>query len=186
MNLFTNLLITKTDNEGVSFSISITPKSFVKQFLQLLYIIMSQDLRGTDNILQTNGSAGTETSTDSGLLDLTALGASKSKGINVGTGIGATTLTTFALVAPITNGSSAGKLLFQSSNFYLPVVVGNKCSFIVSRDFLNSSPAPIVVTEIGMSSGVDSTHLIERTVVSPITILVGETLTVNYEIGITV
>ena len=169
-------------------------ESFVKQFLQLLWISCARvatgyrikeywikDVDGDLNPIQVSsysfqGSAGPNVDT---------------YGILVGTGTTTPTIDDYQMETKISHGIGAGQLQYSAVTFGAPTSDGTVSHFTITRDFSNASGSPITVREVGlvvyfqrMGSG-SGYYLTIRDAVN-ITIPDGETLTVNYRLQATV
>jgi len=173
-------------------------KSFVRQYLELLYVQMAQipynypiNIKGTDGISRTVAES---------VYTFHSLAGEgvHTNGVVVGDGVGAVTVDDYALGNKIAHGNTTGLLWYGAQTFGSPGAGASVSQFRLTRDFTNStatgSPpgASITVNEIGVycygtASGTTSYQfMIIRDIVSPgIVIPVGQILTVNYEEQVT-
>jgi len=173
-------------------------KSFVRQYLELLYVQMAQipynypiNIKGVDGVSRTIAES---------VYTFHSLAGEggHTNGIVVGDGVGAVTINDYALGAQINHGNTTGLLWYGSQTFGSPGAGALVSQFRLTRDYTNAtatgSPpgADITVNEIGLyvlgtSVGVTTyVFMIIRDIVSPgIVIPTGQILTVNYEEQVT-
>ena len=113
------------------------------------------------------------------------------KGTVVGTGINAVAITDIALQTLITHGTGAGQLQYGIQTFQNPITAGATRKFSMTRTFINGSGSSITVQEAGLyalaGSGTTWSFCIARDrIAGGQAVLAGETLTVQYDIGVTV
>lgn len=112
-------------------------------------------------------------------------------GIVVGTGITAPNIDDYDLETLIANGSGVGQMSYGAMTFGLPTSDPTTSHFTLTRDFSNNSGATITVNEVGVrvranvlkynQSWATAYFLIIRDVISGgIDVPNGQTLTVNY------
>ena len=177
---------TVTDKNGkITSQGSMKSESYVKQFLQLLYVAMSglvsqlisiQDIGNVTrtpirdpNIFLTNGNSGDTTF-----------------GIVVGTDTTPVTITDYALVAPVAHGTGSGQVQYGGVAYGAPSADSTTSQLTITRNFANTSGALITVNEIALyCKAADGNTLfyfmIIRDIISGgIDIPDGQTLTVNY------
>lgn len=160
-------------------------KSFVKQFMQLLYYWFT--LGSSDTTFVMKDSTGASNSmygsaypachpafngftTSVGLLDT------------------AVSVNDYNLASPIANGTGTNQLQYSGETYGAPSSDASKTTIIYTRVFTNNSSASITVKEIGLFAQKAYTAsfsiLLARDVlVTPITLAVGESLTVNYTVS---
>jgi len=176
-------------------------ESYVRQFMDLLLVQMM----GITEVapLQIIDTAGAEKDIAHSSLnfDCAAVANIDSYGIVVGTGFTAPTINDYGLENKILHGAGAGQLQYGGVAFGLPTSNLNTSHFTVTRDFANASGATIVVYEIGLYVSGDMPVIkpgtttrandsyrptvsyfctIRDVILAGITILNGETLTINY------
>jgi len=173
-------------------------KSFVRQFLELLYVQMAQiPYNYGINMKDTGGVSRNIGESVHTFYSLAGEGT-QTNGIVVGSGVGAVTVDDYQLGTQILHGNTTGKLWYGAQTFGSPGAGASISQFRLTRDFTNAtatgSPpgADITVNEIGlyvlgMSAGTTNYNfMIIRDVISPgIVIPVGQILTVNYEEQVT-
>jgi hypothetical protein len=169
-------------------------ESFVKQFLQLMWVscvrvatgyrIKDYWVKDVDGDLNPVQVASTSFQANAGPNVDTY-------GILVGTGTTAPTIDDYRVETKISHGTGAGQLQYSAVAFGAPTSDGTVSHFTITRDFSNASGSPITVREAGlvvrferMGSGYGY-YLTIRDAVN-ITIPDGETLTVNYRLQATV
>jgi len=161
-------------------------KSFVRQFLELLWIqafqipeVAPYTMRDTANALQDVCQSSYIFSTNGGVGVVT-------RGIIVGTGTTAPTIDDFALGTPIDHGVAAGDLQYSAVSFGAPASDATTSQFTITRDFANASGGAITVNEIalyvrGWLFATTYYFMIIRDVIAGgIAVPDGQTLTVNY------
>lgn len=112
-------------------------------------------------------------------------------GIQVGTGIGATTISTYAIGTLIAHGIGAGQLSYGAISLDGWTTSGADSWYAISRAFTNSSGGNITVTEVTAVARMNSTtthhFLFERTKLSSSeTVNNGTTKTFTYKFKVTV
>jgi len=179
-------LVVKDKNGKVTHREEMVSRSFVRQWLELVYIQAlsiysgaAYTLRDKDNALQRVSRHYYNLSCHGGV-------GEENYGITVGTGITAPTINDYRMETPIAHGTSAGQLGYSAVTFGAPATDGSTSQFTITRDFANSSGGAITVREIGLYvRGSTGYYLAVRDAVN-ISIPNGETLTVNYRIQGTV
>lgn len=162
-------------------------QSFVKQFLQLLWIYLSQASPYIGNfgallLTDTSGSQTDNVEQSSSMFDVTAAANDDTHGIQVGIDNTAETINDYALGAKVSHGVGAGQLQYGAVAFGAPSDDGVTSQFTVTRDFANNSGGTITVEEIGLVCyGGSSLFLVIHDTTGPINVLDGKTLTVNYQ-----
>ena len=188
---------TVTDKDGkVREHKVVKSKSYVRQFFDLLMVQMNSvgelapaTIRDTSNIER-------DICVSAFNFACNAVANIDSYGIQVGTGNAIPMITDYKLQTRIAHGSGAGQLQYGGVAFGLPASDAVQSHFTVTRDFSNLSGAPIIVYEIGLVvkgdipepwqvsktySAVQYNFLTIRDVIAAgISVLSGETLTVNY------
>lgn len=158
--------------------------SLVRQFIQLLNVQMAQTNR---SIIDVTNSSRT-ISYNSISLSLVAGAGDANYGVWVGTGTNPVSINDVTLQSKIAHGTGTGQLVYGATSVGVPVVVGSKAVFYVSRTFTNNSGADITVNEVGLvACGGPGPYyfLIDRTLLS-VTIPNGESRTFQYEISVVV
>ncbi|MBA7677973.1 hypothetical protein ES703_86240 [subsurface metagenome] len=170
-----------TDHRGPMRS-----KSFVRQFLELLFIqalqipeALAYPVRDTANVLQAICESGKTFACDAGIGVVT-------HGIIVGTGAVAPTINDYVLGTPIAHGVVGGQLQYGAVTFGAPASDATTSQFTITRDFANGSGAGITVNEAGVyvkayEYNLDYYIMTIRDVIGGgILVPNGQTLTVNY------
>ncbi len=163
-------------------------KSFVRQFLELLWIqafqipeIAPYSIRNTVNVLQSICESGLIFASDGGVGVIT-------HGVVVGTGAVAPTIDNYALGTLIAHGVAAGQLQYSAVTFGAPASDATTSQFTITRNFANGSGGLITPTEIGLYVkaylfNVTYYFMIIRDVIAGgIAVPNGQTLTVNYRL----
>jgi len=181
------LELTVTDRNGkVTEQRVLKSKSFVRQFLELLWIqafqipeIAPYSMRDTANALQDICESGH-------IFDATAPAGDITHGPVVGTGNTAPTINDYALETPIAHGVAAGQLQYGAVTFGAPASDATTSQFTITRNFANGSGGAITVNEIGLYGKgykyvTDYYFMTIRDVIGGgILVPNGQTLTVNY------
>lgn len=171
-------------------------ESFVQQFLQLLLIQMAQTSSlNTINVVDTGGITRTlYTGVDSAQMCNLNVGEASGGtlyGLRVGTGIGAATITDFAMITPIIHGVGASTMQYGAVAFGLPGTDGTSTSQLtITRNF-TANAGGITVNEIALYAQAYSSDtggtiryfcIIHDSTGGGLGIVVpvGQTLTVNY------
>lgn len=166
-------------------------ESFVRAFLQLLYVQMLQksfdaphyNIRDTGNTLRACHYSGYTLRCTAGVGVVT-------RGIIVGRGVAAPTINDYALQTPCTEGNGANQFEHSVVAFGAPASDGTVAQFTITRNFANDSGGAINVTEVGLYSGgyyynVQYNFCTIRDVIpGGILVPVGQTLTVNYRVQV--
>ena len=171
-----------TDHRGPMRS-----RSFVKQFLELLWIQTNQldeigpyDVRDTGNVLRAICESGFSFGCNAGAGVVT-------HGVMVGTGNTAPTINDYVMETLIAHGVAAGQLQYGAVAFGAPASDATTSRFTITRDFSNGSGGAITVNEIGLYvMGYDPNityyfMTIRDVIGGGIAIPNGQTLTVNYQ-----
>ncbi|MFA5186790.1 MAG: hypothetical protein WC551_09960 [Patescibacteria group bacterium] len=169
-------------------------ESFVRQFLELLWVAM--DMVGSQwgySLTNTDGEERTVTATGT-LFTTTAAIADTTHGIVVGTDNTAPTINDYALGALIAHGTGAGQVQYGNVGYGLPTATVATSSFTIVRAFSNVSGGAITINEIGLYvkcltavlsptgifPGYSHFMTIRDVIAGGISLLDGETLTINY------
>jgi len=170
-------------------------KSFVKQFIDMLYGLMKAYAL-TLNVIEITKTDGTtqkypyQTEVGEPMMDVNAAANKDDYGIVVGTSDEAVGYDDYNLKARIEHGTGAGQLLYGATIFETPWKDETEYKFRINRSFTNNSGASITVKEVGLIARfVEPTYfalLIRDVLDSPVSIPDGATLTVRYVIKIVV
>jgi len=169
-------------------------ESFVRQFLELLWVAM--DMVGTQwgyEITNTNGEPRTVAATGT-LFTTTAAISDTTHGIVVGTDNTPPAVNDHALGAQIAHGTGAGQVQYGNMAYGLPASTAAVSSFTVVRAFSNVSGGAITINEVGLYVkcitaltvylGIYPSYsyfmTIRDVIAGGISLLDGETLTINY------
>jgi len=179
-------LTVKDKNGKVTEHRLMRSKSFVRQFLELLWVqafqipeVAPYNMRDTGNTLQDIG----ETCLT---FDATAASEDVTHGIIVGEGTTAPTIDDYAIETLIPHGTDPGELQYGAVAFGAPASDATTSQFTITRDFANGSGGAITVNEIalygkGYKYNVTYYFMTIRDVISGgIAVPDGQTLTVNY------
>jgi len=103
-------------------------------------------------------------------------------GIIVGTDDTAVTFDDYKLGAQILQGAGAGLFQYGAMTYGAPATDGGETSFSLTRVFTNNSGSSIDVKEIGVAAYQTTNYyvLLIRDVITPITVGIGDILTLNY------
>lgn len=162
-------------------------KSFVRQFLELLYIQMYQisevtryNVRDITNTLQAWNNIKT-------IFDVTAAANVVSQGIIVGTGTTPPTIDDYVIETIIAHGVGAGQLQYGVVSFGAPTSDATTSQFEITRNFANASGGDVTVNELAVYvegdsyyEGLHSFMIIRDVIAGGIVVPTGQTLTVNY------
>lgn len=161
--------------------------SFTKQFAQLIFNIQPFGCAKASPTTVTNTSAGSVTSYDAMGLRTDGSTAESAQGIQVGTGVGAESISDTALGTLIAHGTSAGTLQYGSMTFGAPSTTATTTTFRHTRVFTNGSGGTVTVQEIGLVS-LQSTNsfLLVRDLTGAVAVNNGQQLTVNYDFTTTI
>ncbi len=179
-----------TDMSGkITQQISKRSESFVRQFLELLFIQAAgipevtgyaAGVRDTGNTSRTGiHMAGYNFACDGGAGIVT-------HGIVAGTDNTAPTISDYALGTLIAHGTGAGQLSYGAVTFAVPVADATTSQFTITRNLANGSGGAITVNELGLYvKGYDysTTYYfmaIRDVIAGGISVPNGQTLTVNY------
>ncbi|MDO8614514.1 MAG: hypothetical protein Q7T33_02105 [Dehalococcoidia bacterium] len=177
-------------------------ESYVRQFLDLLLVQMTGVPEVCPAQITDTSGALRDVAASSLNFDCAAVANIDAYGVVVGIGAGAPTIGDYALQSKIAHGVGAGQLQYGGVAFGMPTSNLSASHFTVTRDFANGSGNPIVVYEIGLYVKGDMPVLLSNSqnrandsasnptvqyfctirdvIGTGITILNGETLTVNY------
>jgi len=179
-------LIVKDKRGRITRKKTIECKSFVRQFLELLFVQFGQT---ETSVKDTNGTSRTPrpyTYT----FKANAPSGNTSYGILVGTGTTSPTISDYKMESLINHGSGGGQLQYGAVTFGDPTCDATTCYFTITRDFSNGSGGDITVHEIGLAvmaydSGSKYFLAIRDVVSGGISVPNGQTLTLNYRIKVT-
>lgn len=180
----------------ISFQDIRKSESYVRQFLDLLYIQMNltpkaypYQVRDTGNTLR-DISAFMTIAPGSNLgyiFDVLAGAGTVTYGIVVGTDNTAPTISDYALGTLVTHGVGAGQLQYSVVTFGAPAADATTSQLTITRNFANGSGGGITVEEVGLycrcyDTGLNAVRyaMIIRDVTGGILVPNGQTLTVNY------
>lgn len=175
-------------------------RSFVKQFLQVMYVGMATLYPTIKDITNTNRTPSNNVTVLScavpGFDMCWSSGAalqSDEIGIVIGTGDNAVTVTDVALQSQITNGTGAGQMEHYGCWTYNFTSDASGGSYDIERIFVNNSGNDIIVKEVGIYAGVaiSSTGIygaleVRDVLGSPVTVSDGEHLKVKYTISMAI
>lgn len=181
-----------TDKDGkVTERRVMKSKSFVRQFLELLWIqaypirqYTAYPLRDINNNLVDMSATGRLFGTTGAIGDV-------NQGIVVGKGLTAPTINDYkmeTLIAHDAGGHGADTMQYSAVTYGAPTSDSTTSHFTITRNFANATVAPIIVNEIGLQvqglySGTVYYFLTIRDVIAGgISVPNGQTLTVNYRI----
>lgn len=167
-------------------------RSFVRQWADFHYWLADFDDRTATDITNTSRTLDRDTGVVSALR-MDGVATDDSKGVMVGTGTTAVTISDYALATKIAEGTGSGQLSHGAVTFTAPSVSGSECSFTVTRVFTNGSGATITVKEIGIYVTAQSTtptvdyYLVIRDVLATTQAVPdGGSITVVYTLKVTV
>lgn len=178
-------LIVKDKSSEVTSHRTMKSMSFVRQFLELLFVefnklppkaaLLMKDIGGSPRYIR-EGCRNFDCA--GGVGDL-------GRGVMVGTGATAPTIDDYRLEATIGHGSGAGQLQYGGVTFGLPASDPTTSQFTITRDFANASGGDITVNEIGLyvvgwDGGARYFMVIRDVIAGGIVVPNGQTLTVNY------
>jgi len=183
------LELTVTDKDGkVTDHKIMRSKSFVRQFLELLWIqafqipeVAPYSLKDTGNVARNICESALTFASDGAAGIVT-------HGIILGTGSTAPTINDYVLVTPIAHGVAAGQLQYSAVIFGAPASDATTSQFTITRDFANASGGAITVNEIALyvkayKYNVTYFFMIIRDVIGGgIAVPDGQTLTINYRL----
>lgn len=163
-------------------------KSFVRQFLELLWVqaypipeVAPYSITDTGNVPRAICESGLTFACNAALGVVT-------NGIIVGTGIIAPTIDNYAIGTLIAHGVAAGQLQYSAVIFGAPASDATTSQFTITRNFANGSGGAITVNEIGLYVkgylyNVTYYFMAIRDVIAGgIAVPNGQTLTVNYRL----
>lgn len=190
------LELTVTDKNGkVTEHRVLKSESFVRQFLEILYVQMTYQpaartsVRDTSNVLRDVKSyvcAGAGSKAVN--FDVYAAAGSVLLGILVGTGNTAPTINDYHMETLIADGVGAGQLQYSAITYGAPVSDATTSQLTITRNFANGSGGAITVNEIGLvcrasygaGTGIEYFLLVRDVIGGGINVPNGQTLTVNY------
>jgi len=179
-------LIVKDKNGKVTNHKVMRSRSFVRQFLELLWVQMYQipesaaySIKDTSNVAQNICESAYNFNCHAAAGDATL-------GIIVGTGTTAPTIDAYVIETLIAHGVAGGQLQYSEVTFGDPASDAATSQFTITRDFANGSGGAITVNEIalyvkGYKYPTPYYFMIIRDVIAGgINVPNGQTLTVNY------
>jgi len=191
LGVILELTVTDPKTGKVSEHRVMKSRSFVQQFLQLLFAHMANatsvttvSARDTGNTLRNvyrvYGGAGTIYG-----MDCNALGTETTHGIIVGTDNTAPTISDHDLLVPIAHGVAGGQMQYSAMAFGAPGSDATTSQITLTRNF-TANVGGITVNEIGLyvrcNEGVSARYFmtIRDVIAGGIVVPAGQTLTVNY------
>ncbi len=182
-------LTVKDKNGRVTDHRLMRSKSFVRQFLELLWIqgvqipeLICMDVRDVSNVVQDIAESGYTFAANAGDTDDTF-------GPIVGTGTTAPTIDGYHIETKIPHGTGTGppvELQYSAVTFGAPASDPTTSQFTITRDFANGSGVAVVVNEIALyvkAYRYNVTYYfmtIRDVIAGGINVPDGQTLTVNY------
>ncbi|MBA7620220.1 hypothetical protein ES703_27565 [subsurface metagenome] len=164
-------------------------ESFVKAFLQLLYVVMGQvPYQDPYTMIGIGGGAGVDVCEGSYNFTAGALTGDDTYGILVGTDNTAVTVDNEKLNTKCADGTGTDEFQYGPMGIDPPAAGASLSQFTMTRDFVNGSGADITVYELGVyvKSGKASPNQLFCTIrdveAGGIVVTAGLTLTVNYRI----
>lgn len=159
-------------------------RSYLLAMLDILSLHMQST---TPNIVDTGGVTRSGSTVASDLFSLSGVGIT-TFGIRVGTGSTAVAIADYALGTPIAEGTGSGQLTHQATTATAPETSSSTRRFHILRNLINSSGGSITVREVGIYARVFSALyyacIIRDVVAGGQVVLDGQTLTVDYVIGV--
>lgn len=180
------------DKEGrITFYKRMKSKSFVRQFLELLYSCWVGCGAGfLYSIRDTSNTPRNTFPVDNQTFVAGAAATDVTLGIIVGRSNAAPTVSDFALTTPCAQGVGLNQFQYSAVTFGAPANDASISQFRITRDFANGSGNPITVEECGLyiqgSDGGIKYFMAIRDVTGGIAVPNGQTLTLNYQIQSTV
>lgn len=170
--------------------------SFVRAFLQMLESLgFAEDIPNVFDIGNVNRTLDVSTMAPASGDSIYMKGADDDDqfGPVVGTGSGAEDNANYALTTQVVHGVGAGQLDYGPTGKVAAAIVGPNVDLIVTRTFVNSSGGTIAITEIGIYGQTTYTTgtrgwfcMIRDLLPSSVSVLNGQTLTVEYTLRTTV
>lgn len=103
-------------------------------------------------------------------------------GIVVGTGSGATTISSYQLGARIANGVGSGQIGYAAQTYTAPTTDGAKRYWKITRLFTNTSGSTITVNEVGLYINFSGApHMVHRDLTGGVAVGHNQVLTVVFE-----
>jgi len=171
-------------------------KSFVKQFIDMLYGLFKADYVSSTqlNVTKIDGTAEAYPnlpSANSAVMSVSFGSEDDTGGIVVGDSDEAVQYDDYNLKSKIPHGSGSGQLSYGATIVEEPYKDGTEYKFRVFRTFTNNSGASITVKEVGLvawwkTKPTIQALLIRDVLASPTSIPDGATLTVRYYIKVSV
>jgi len=191
MKLHATITVSWTDKKGKVHKRTRVARSFVRSFIDLLYVKLT-DLKIASGLLDIANAVQTSYTTQQPA-DMSCGGGTGnvSLGIIVGTSTQAVVVGDHDLITPIAHGTGSGQLSYGSTTFTDPVTSGGDRKFTISRTFTNGSGADITVNEVGLYAqhrtvaANPSYFCMDRTL-NTFTVTNGTSKTVTYTIKVTV
>ena len=178
-------LTVKDKNGKVTEHRVMRSRSYVRQFLELLWVEMNQtpatiplSMRDVNNVLKDIYARYVNFRVD-GAVGITTLG------IIVGTGTTAPTINDYTIETIIAHGGVGGQLNYSDTTIAAAASDATTSQLTITRDFANASGGDITVNEIALySQGTDGANqvfmFIRDVIAGGILVPNGQTLTVNY------
>jgi len=162
-------------------------ESFVRQFIDLLYVKMAGLINLAGKYYPVLDYTNTSRNVYSGIYSFATLDGTitdVTKGIIIGTGPNAVTISDYKLQTPIAHAT----MNYSAVTFGAPTDDGTTSQFRITRDFSNVSGGSVTVEECALYGydQITGTYMIARDVTGGIAVPNGQTLTLNYQIQATI
>ena len=179
-------LVVKDKDGNITEQRKLRSRSFVKQFLQLLYVqgYGLNEFGRLTNIVKDITNTDQRTVAASAMFACNAAIGVATNGVVVGSNNTAPTINDYKLASQIAHGTGAGQLQYSAVTFGAPSAGAAISQFRITRDFANGSGGGIDVKEVGLyvSDGTYNYMTIRDVLGAAISVPNGQTLTVNYQI----
>ena len=179
-------LTVKDKNGKVTSHKVMRSKSFVRQFLELLWVQMYQIPESAPHSIRDTSNVAQDIQESCHSYNCKAASGDTTLGIIVGTGNTAPTIDDYAIETLIAHGVAVGQLQYSAVTFGAPASDATTSQFTITRNFANGSGNSITVNEValyveGYKYPTEQKFMIIRDVIAGgIPVPDGQTLTVNY------
>lgn len=188
MNIGLRITLTVQENGRLVKRRSFKGHSYVRAMVDMLWPHLLEDT-SVGTTLDTSNVART-LNANSGNFKMKASAADDTRGIVIGTGTTAVALADYALQTKIAHGVGAGQMQYQAVQGIAPFTTGTTRKLQLTREFINNSGASITVNETGLyvyGAGLTWIFCIARDIIAGGQVVNnGQTLTVQYDISVTV
>ena len=191
--------LSKPHTESLSYRVEVTDKEgrqiFVEEalsrsFVQAWNLLVNVHAKNSDSTIKDTGGTDRSISAAQQSFECNAAAGVITKGVRVGKGSTAVTITDYALETPLVEGVGVNQLTHLIVVFTAPALAGSDCSFTIKRTMINNTGASITgIREIGVYMNIGATYYglgFRDVLAGDVAVPDGGAITVTYTIKVTV